>query len=522
MEAELAPARATASAGVGVAAEPTPASRTVTPPATKASLRSWLAIDERRALAAFAATRVGRACLVLTFGALLAAAFEPRTALLVLVAAAFAAYRKAHLEYTLLAATTLALLLNPAWYSGAELEGILAQASAGTGLSGRHWLRLLGLAYLVLSWALLRWTAAHPQALLTKRPLVCSLSALAAGCALAWSLQQAWPDSAVSTSASAWLMVATKLAGSYLWFMCYGIVDQRSAKRPSALSSLATFHPFWGSSSAPIGKGAMYQAKLRCRSDAELAVTQLKAVKLLAWSFVLLGLSRGLQALAAHFAIPRFEQLLESFLHGENTSVLKGWCALLIAVAVGTLELAVWGHQIVAGARFAGFKLRRNTFRPLESRTLADFWNRYYFYFKELLVDFFFYPTFLRWQTRRPKLRVFLATFMAAGVGNAIYHFVRDIELVYTLGPSAAFGSYLSYLFYCSVLAIGIGVSQARAGDGGQTRHAPEPSLVGRAWSLLCVWGFVVCLHPFGGFESRAYSLSERLSFMAHQLGASR
>jgi len=44
----------------------------------------------------------------------------------------------------------------------------------------------------------------------------------------------------------------------------------------------------------------------------------------------------------------------------------------------------------------AGFATLRNTYRPLESRSIAEFWNRYYYYFKEMLISFFFYPTFFR------------------------------------------------------------------------------------------------------------------------------
>ena len=47
---------------------------------------------------------------------------------------------------------------------------------------------------------------------------------------------------------------------------------------------------------------------------------------------------------------------------------------------------------------------------------------------------------------------MFFATFMAAGVGNALWHFVRDIDLVSTLGPAAALETYSSYLVYSAVL----------------------------------------------------------------------
>ena len=48
--------------------------------------------------------------------------------------------------------------------------------------------------------------------------------------------------------------------------------------------------------------------------------------------------------------------------------------------------------------------------------TVVGFWNRYYYYFKEIMVDFFFFPTFVSWFRKRPVLRLFAAVFMAVAV----------------------------------------------------------------------------------------------------------
>jgi hypothetical protein len=74
--------------------------------------------------------------------------------------------------------------------------------------------------------------------------------------------------------------------------------------------------------------------------------------------------------------------------------------------------------------------------------------------------------------------------------------------------------SFASYAFYCVILATGIGISQVRANAG----YRPSPTLVGRLWSFLTVWGFVVCLHVFSD-ESRRHTLLERCSFLASLFG---
>lgn len=143
-----------------------------------------------------------------------------------------------------------------------------------------------------------------------------------------------------------------------------------------------------------------------------------------------------------------------------------------------------------------------------------DYFNRFHYYFKELLVDFFFIPTFFKMFRKHPRLRMFFATFMAAGVGNAIWHFTREINLVATLGPAAALETYTSYAFYCIVLATGVGLSQVRASIG----IRPSPTLIGRLYSFFFVWSFVVCMHVFSD-ESRNHTLGERLSFLASLFG---
>jgi hypothetical protein len=123
-------------------------------------------------------------------------------------------------------------------------------------------------------------------------------------------------------------------------------------------------------------------------------------------------------------------------------------------------------------------------------------------------------PTFLRMFRNHPRLRLFFSTFMAAGVGNAVFHFLRDISVVATMGLWNAIETYTSYMFYSVVLATGIGISQLRASAGWK----PSPTFVGRVRSFLCVWTFVVCLNVFGD-ETRVYTLGQRLSFMASLFG---
>ena len=112
----------------------------------------------------------------------------------------------------------------------------------------------------------------------------------------------------------------------------------------------------------------------------------------------------------------------------------------------------------------AGFNATRNMDSPFLSSSLIEFWNRYSYYFKELLVDVFFYPTYFSCFKKYPRVRLVLATFMAACIGNIIYHFTTAVPFIRRIW---VFGKlYICYysptrftLFY---LLAGISISQLR------------------------------------------------------------
>jgi hypothetical protein len=476
-------------------------------------IRKLLAIDERPALVAFATTLRGQIALTALFGVLLACAIPVRiAAVAVLAATAVAHLQSPRREYAVLAGTVASLFLDPVWYVTTGYEQFLAQALAGSAISARVLERLLTLALLAGAAGAFVWAAKRPKSSLSRHPVLWLLTLLTLATLIGlYGLQPG--------VSQVWLIAGIKIVAAYMWFICYGIVDQRSAKRQPVQFSLGTMRGFWGSFSPPIGKGAAYLSRVRYRTPEELAVTQLKALKLLLWSFLMFGLSHRMQDIMAAFGIPELTVQLASAEHAEFAPRVHGWTALIVATAATALELAGWSHRVVACLRFAGFKLPRNTCRPLQSRSIAEFWNRYYYYFKELLVDMFFYPAFLRYFKKSPRLRVFFATFMAAGVGNAIFHFFRQLDLLFTMGVREATLGFTSYLVYCVLLAAGIGVSQVRTGNA--VAAGRPASFADRLKSFVCVWGFVLLLHPFGGLEERVYSFHARLAFLVHHFGLS-
>ena len=160
------------------------------------------------------------------------------------------------------------------------------------------------------------------------------------------------------------------------------------------------------------------------------------------------------------------------------------WESLILAFFELILTISVMGHRIIACCRLAGFNALRNTYRPLSSTTVMEFFNRFYYYFKELLVDLFFYPAFLRYFKKHKRLRMIFATAAAAFFGNGFYHFMRDWQIIQNLGLWKALVNYQTMFFYNAALTAGLCVSQVRM-------RKPRPAGLLRG-HILPVFGVVV------------------------------
>jgi len=327
-----------------------------------------------------------------------------------------------------------------------------------------------------------------------------------------------------------WLLIA--LVAPYLWFFAYALQDAGSKAADSFPIQFGSIHPFYLSpfaSSTPFGKGRAYLRKTEARTSQQLSVVQLKAIKLLLWAtllhvvdviFVFLVFeethrsSRMLRHMfeQAHVAIPNLaiptlEAAMEMTASGARLPVHVAWASLVAHFIEALLAISISGHIAVACCRMSGFNILRNTYRPLESQTIADFWNRYYYYFKELLVEFFFLPAYVRHFKKYRRLRLAVATFAAATFGNALYHFFKDFFYVRDMGFWSALWGFRTYLLYSFILGAGIVASQLRG-------HKLD---VNRPWSrrALASSGVLTffCLLEVFDYEGRTQSLRTHFAF---------
>jgi hypothetical protein len=123
----------------------------------------------------------------------------------------------------------------------------------------------------------------------------------------------------------------------------------------------------------------------------------------------------------------------------------------------------------------------------------VEFWNRYYYYFKEVMVEFFFYPTFIGWFRKWPRVRLFAAVYMAAFVGNMYYHLIgKEAKLAYG-DFQGIWASLHTRLVYCFLLSAGIFVSMLREQ---QRAGRPRTRVVFvRGLSIFGVWTFFAIIN---------------------------
>lgn len=359
-------------------------------------------------------------------------------------------------------------------------------------------------------------------------------SAIALGAILFWSAER-WPRSWYGRHAVAFFLTGfavlillasrvprtagyyhliwdfTFVLSTYIWFIGYSLLDRKAPSHDPFGLQLGTYRPFWGSTNTPFPKGAAYLRRIEAHNAEQLAITQLKGLKLLAWSILIsLFAQFFVRCIHGRLGIPSFDQALSLSVNRTPLPWYTCWASLAVDFLETIMAFSIWGHRFIASCRMAGFNALRNTYRPLSSRTVVEFFNRFYFYFKELLVDFFFYPTFLRYFKKAGKFRVIAAIFAAACFGNAFYHFVRDVGFIQNLGLARALAGYQVYVFYCFALGTGISISWLR-----HRKPAPTGFIRGQLWPSLCVGVFYCLLDIFGSTE-RNYPLMEHFRFLAH------
>lgn len=326
------------------------------------------------------------------------------------------------------------------------------------------------------------------------------------------------------------LLLVALSAPHLLWRCGYMVMAAQRGKDGGATFRDHLFYlwPLWGGTATPFGKGHQYLSQWEAKTDEAYARAVLAGVKLLLlallWEAAKLVFAAAVYGEAKNpllrlwgghsLVVPRVKSLIEG---GIGVTLPVAWLSLYLELIWETLELAAQGHLYIGLLRLFGFNVFRNTYKPLLSRSIVDFWNRYHYYFKELLFEFFFLPTYLNYFRRWPKLRIFAAVLASAFVGNIYYHLIQ----LRTPLLSAQWDRIWQFLaprsIYCLLLALGIYFSMLRQQRRrGQIDDGQQASW--RRWRAIAgVWTFFALVN-FWNIKSPA-TVAERLGVLLSLFG---
>lgn len=210
-------------------------------------------------------------------------------------------------------------------------------------------------------------------------------------------------------------------------------------KNPS--NQLGLTLPFWrmiGVISAPIHRGGQYLLRAQAKTEIEWARTRWSGVKLIVWclllryfGFALSDTVFGTKYLG--FELPSFNvtnyRWYPLMVYMDLPIPLwQKWVALMTNTTFTLMvNVASYVGMMIAVARLSGFRLFRNTYKPYQASSFHDFFNRLFFYYNEILIHFFFYPSWRRVRkiALPKKVKIFAVIFFTVFVGGQIIHALR-------------------------------------------------------------------------------------------------
>ncbi|MCY0149672.1 hypothetical protein OEG84_18645 [Hoeflea sp. G2-23] len=418
--------------------------------------RWWLDIDRNEAAQRWAQTGLGQGLLHFGFIALmfLLPVIRTKHAALVAIALVLCAVFPARRMLLLTAVGAVYFLLKPLKQEAHYTYFDELVSSSYLSLPSTFGFAIFGLVFMAFAYLLIHNQTSRNIEFIARRPIQFML-ALGAGLA---AMTIAVPDQHPAFSI-AWVSLGY-LSGSF-FFLGYILLDSRSKTALPVHQQLGFLRPVWAAGSVPL-KGPAFFRKFEAKTPTDMAITRLKALKLVVWATILFWIWEIGFNWFVHGALelPHLEAMISATANGASETAVLRW-TVLAADFLG--QIVVFGasiHLFIAVIRMVGFNVPRGMAKPLASRTMSEFWSRYLFYFKEILADFFFYPTFQRCFKKYPRLRMAFATFMAAFVGNMLFDFISDSPSFAIAGFWETVRGYSSYAIYAGALTTGLIWSQ--------------------------------------------------------------
>ncbi len=243
--------------------------------------------------------------------------------------------------------------------------------------------------------------------------------------ALLWIMIQRWPNGWVARNARLSLLgvFATALVAAVaapavsasvlwplvgalsacLWIFSLALTDRAQARTkwfdPIRDNAAMLFSFFLGAmaSTTPFFKRPSAMRRMEAKDPEERAIVQLKGLKLLAWSVLASLVWAILDTASTAVGIPKLTDAIAASTAHHAPAWYLCWASLIEGFLDTVLRTAVWGNTSWWPApAWPGSGCCAIHIAHWNRGTVVDFWNRFYYYFKELVADFFFYPVYMR------------------------------------------------------------------------------------------------------------------------------
>ena len=321
----------------------------------------------------------------------------------------------------------------------------------------------------------------------------------------------------------------------FIWRCGYMLLMIRRGKIDTTTFRDHLFYllPAWSGTHTPYGKGLDYLSQCEAQTAEAYAKSVLAGVKLLLLSMLWLAVLHMMNGCVYgdpnswflglfpewSLKIPKLEKILAGVAPASQGT---SWLSLYLDLVRVTLKIAHKGHLWIGLLRLAGFNVFRNTYKPLLAESIVDFWNRFQYYFKELLTEFFFFPTYLRYFRSSPNLRMFVAVFMAVFVGNMYYHFLMKTNDLLAMDVANIWHLLSPRLVYCFFLTMGIYFSllhqQKRRGTLMRSGVSPMMVRFRQLQRIVVVWTFYSMIHIWN-LSSKHIEFQARSEFFLSLFG---
>lgn len=256
---------------------------------------------------------------------------------------------------------------------------------------------------------------------------------------------------------------------AYVWYTAYGLLHARHLEHESVAMRIGP-GIWWG---FPFGKSNAFLAGIEAKDSHSHAIVKLKAIKLLAWVVIV----RQAQALIGpavdlpgfDFSQTLFEGIktqnlltqMRFFMEGRPAPINEMWRAVLVTFFYDMLMWTTRLNTAVAVIRFFGFNLPRGVYKPFYAKSMPEFFARRYYYYKEMIFDFFVLPAIVRLSfIKNKKVRFLIAVWLAVGMGTFFTHLLTEVGYLKTYTIGQYLYHYSPFFWRCTVFGLIIGLYQ--------------------------------------------------------------